>query len=98
MPFESILAECVFCGNAMLTVNNSTPYNAVYGRVPHILPGISQIVHPGDAREQTPGTIAHAHRLREISVQAMVEKVEREGHTQLTARAGGRVVLKLVSN
>ena len=52
MPFESILAECVFCGNAMLTVNNSTPYNAVYGRVPHILPGIEQL-----SRQEHQGTV-----------------------------------------
>ena len=29
MPFHSILAEATFCGNALLAVNGSTPYNAV---------------------------------------------------------------------
>ena len=48
VPFESILAESVFAGNAMLTVNNSTPYSAVYGRVPHILPGIDTVISPDE--------------------------------------------------
>ena len=72
VPFESTLAECVFSGNALLNVGGSTPYNALYGRVPHILPSIDQVVAPGDAR-QGQDTLAHTHRLREISVQAMIE-------------------------
>merc|ERR1712026_524797 len=70
-PFPMILSEATFCGNAMLTINGSTPYNAVYGRVPAILPSINQIDAP-DAAQQVP-LIRHSHRLREISVQAMVE-------------------------
>ena len=46
MPFEVVLAEAVFARNAVLTVNGSTPYNAVYRRVPRILPGIDQIDGP----------------------------------------------------
>ena len=69
----SILSEAVFCGNAMLSVNNSTPYNAVYGRVPNILPSISQITEPTGAGIPEANTLRHVHRLREISVQAMVE-------------------------
>ena len=40
IPFESVLAEAVFAGNALLEVGGSSPYNAVYGRIPSILPGI----------------------------------------------------------
>ena len=40
VPFEQILSEAIFCGNALLSIRDSTPYNAVYGRVPRILPGI----------------------------------------------------------
>ena len=72
-PFESILAECVFCGNALLTVGGSTPYNALYGRVPNILPSLDQIVPPEEAGPPNQGSLRDAHRLREISVQAMVE-------------------------
>jgi hypothetical protein len=71
--FETILAEAVFCGNAMLTVGGSTPYNAVYGRVPRILPSIDQVAAPDEGRQPEPGTIQHTHRLREISIQAMIE-------------------------
>ena len=56
MPFECILAECVFAGNAMLTVGGSTPYNALYGRAPAILPSIDQVRPPGDADSKFPGT------------------------------------------
>ena len=62
MPFHSILAEATFCGNALLAVNGSTPYNAVYGRVPNILPSIDQI-NPPDA-ERDPLLVRHSHRLR----------------------------------
>ena len=45
-PFPMILAEATFCGNAMLTINSSTSYNAMHGRVPAILPSVSQIDAP----------------------------------------------------
>ena len=73
VPFRRTLAECVFCGNALLSINNSTPYNALYGRVPRILPSIDQIAEPDSSREPMPGTIRDAHRLREISVMSMIE-------------------------
>ena len=78
MTFQSILVEATFCGNALLTVNTSTPYNAVYGRVPHILPSVDQLVHRGEGNLPAPGLIRHTQRLREIAVQAMVEGTARE--------------------
>ena len=51
MQIGSILAEAVFCGSALLSINGSSPYNAVYGRVPQILPSIDQVRPPGDERE-----------------------------------------------
>ena len=71
LPLERIVAEAVFCGNALLTVNGSTPYNAVYGRVPHILPGIDQIETPAAAPQGS--FLRGVHLLREVSVAAMVE-------------------------
>ena len=61
-PFTSILAEAVFSGNAMLSINGSTPYNAVYGRVPNLLPGIDQVAPPDAHRD--PPLVRHTHRLR----------------------------------
>ena len=58
----------IFCGNALLSVNGSTPYNAVYGRVPQMLPDMNTPID-----DAAPGTMRHVHRTREISVQAMVE-------------------------
>ena len=71
IPFEAVLSECTFCGNAMLTVGGSTPYNSLYGRVPRMLPSIDQV--SPDTNQPTPGTLANTHRLREISLQSMIE-------------------------
>ena len=57
----------------MLAANDSTPYNAVRGRVPRVLPSINQVAPPGRGEAPDPGLIRHVHRLREISVQAMIE-------------------------
>ena len=59
IPFTSIPAEAVFCGNARLSVNGRTPYNSVYGRVPLLLPSIDQLDAPDGAARNTPGLISH---------------------------------------
>ena len=92
VPFHSVLSEAVFAGNAMLTVNGSTPYNAVYGRVPRVLPGIDQVDNPNSQSEPSPGMVRHTHRLREISVQAMIEgsaraRLGRTNNTRTTMAA-----------
>jgi hypothetical protein len=74
MPFKYVYSEAAFCGNAMLTINGSTPYNAVYGRVPALLPSIDSPDAINEATLGHPGTIRYTHRLREISVQAMIEE------------------------
>ena len=61
VPFESTLAESVFCGNVLLTVGGSTPYNALYGRVPHVLPSIDQITTPEEGSRPGQTTLAHTH-------------------------------------
>ena len=74
MPIKQVLSEATFCTNALLSVNGSTPYNAVYGRVPHILPSIDQPDALNESNLDLPGTIRFTHRLREISVAAMIEE------------------------
>ena len=59
IPFHSILSEATFCGNALLTINGSTPYNAVYGRVPANLPSVDQLNAPNEHQLPAPGLIAH---------------------------------------
>ena len=72
LPFELILAEAIFAGNALLSFNGTTPYNAVYGRVPNILPGMNEIRPPGDSSKDDP-KLRHTSRLREVSVQAILD-------------------------
>ena len=70
MPVECILDESTFVSNALLTINNCTPYNAVYGRVPIVLPDIDQPDAVAESPDFPAGTVSHVHRLREIAVQA----------------------------
>ena len=41
--------------------------------MPKVLPGINEIDLPDEKGQNRPGTIAHAYRLRELAIQAMVE-------------------------
>ena len=60
----------MFAGNALTSVNDSTPYNAVFGRTPAILPIFEIINEDG---EMSPLTDRMVHRVRELAVAAMVE-------------------------
>ena len=75
IPIQERLGECVFAGNALISVNGSTPYNAVYGRVPQLLPNLSAYPEGPGRDNQGPlaGIIRNSHRLREVAVQAMVQ-------------------------
>ena len=72
VPSPQVLAEAVFASNALLTVNGMTPYNAVLGRTPPLLPGLNQLEFP-DQDQYAPGLISDAHKLREIAVEAIVQ-------------------------
>ena len=48
IPFKIRVGEAVFARSALLTVNNTTPYNAVYGRVPHLLPNMHVLEDEGN--------------------------------------------------
>ena len=37
MPMDSLFAECVFAGNALLSYHGHSPYEAVFGRTPSML-------------------------------------------------------------
>ena len=73
IPFKCRLSEAIFAGNCLSSVNSTTPYNAVYGRVPHLLPNITAYAQPErDGETQPlPGLIHHSGRLRDIEVQNM---------------------------
>ena len=44
VPFSRLLAEAVFAGNALISINATTPYNAVYGRVFYQTPTTYQLL------------------------------------------------------
>ena len=54
VPFPYILAEATFCSNALLSVNNTTPYGALYGRVPNLLPDINRTTSAVNTTERSP--------------------------------------------
>ena len=77
IPFEQRLSEPVFAGDALITINNTSPDNAVYGRVPRLLPSIDAMEGESSDVKSVPGLIRDSHRLREISVQSMIEGTAR---------------------
>ena len=79
MPFPYVLSEATFCTNAMLSINGCTPYNAVYGRCPPMLPDLSRLDDwtADDRHADSDGTIRHTHRMREIAIQSIVQETAR---------------------
>eukprot|EP00974_Lingulodinium_polyedra_P043448 4172258-Lingulodinium_polyedra.AAC.1 len=41
VPLKYRLVEATLAGNCLLAVNGSTPYMALYGRTPNMLPSLS---------------------------------------------------------
>ena len=70
IPFYQRLSEATFAGNALTSINGSTPYNAVYGRTPVLLPPLEVINEEG---EIAPVTNRMINRVRELAVQAIVD-------------------------
>ena len=70
VTFERLLSEFVFAGNAFVSVNGATPYNALYGRTPNMLPGIEILNADGEFVSPTDRDIG---RVREIAIQKIVE-------------------------
>ena len=72
---ETLVAECFLVKNIMISVAGCSPYQAVYGRVPPILTEFEPASETqlDDTSGGVSGISRHHHRLREISVQAMVQ-------------------------
>ena len=69
VEFPMLLAPCVMAKNAMLNTGNGTPYNALYGRTPNMLPQVTDVTgaaHLDD--EGGPEGSRHVHRVREVAV------------------------------
>ena len=73
---EAIMQESTFAKNALITVHGRTPYNGLLGRTPNLLsefesPSLSTLSDTAGGAEG--GHTRHAIRLRELSIQSMVE-------------------------
>ena len=72
--FEQVLAICTFAKNALTTINGSTPYQALYGRQPCMLPPLEG-GHLGEvaslARKET--NARSEARVREIAAMNIIE-------------------------
>ena len=74
IPLSQRLSEATFAGNALISINGATPYSAVYGRVPTILPDLNSALPDGVGHDAQTRDV---NRVREASVQAIVEATSR---------------------
>ena len=75
IPLLVIVAECSPAKNLLVSVGGSIPYQGLYGRMP---PTMAEFEPPSDTQLDdvsagVPGISRHHHRLREITVQNMVD-------------------------
>ena len=74
VPFVRIVAEATFALNALTSVNGMSPYTAVLGRVPAMLPCDDTLLSDSTGSDAS----KHSFRLRELAVQAIAEGTARE--------------------
>ena len=74
IKFSHVLADAVFSKNALLSIGEGTPYIALLGRVPPLLPQLEHIAGSAQLNDETgvEGS-RHIHRLREVTVSSMIE-------------------------
>ena len=63
IPFKHRLADAIFAGNCLITIDGSTPYNNVTGRVPLMLPPINQPDALDEDQVGAPGLVRNSHIL-----------------------------------
>ena len=67
--FQRLLGECIFAGNAFITENNATAYQAVFGRQPKMLPPLETPDwckgESGDGRKEA--------RVREVALSSKIQ-------------------------
>merc|ERR1711884_757501 len=74
IKFSHVLADAVYSKIALLTIGEGTPYIALFGRVPPLLPQIEHIVGTAHLNDETgvEGS-RHVHRLRDVTIASMVD-------------------------
>ena len=65
LSFRSIMSECFYMGNALTFIGGSSPYQAVYGRTPAMLPDLTLT--------QEDPTGAQQQRVRTIAINNMIQ-------------------------
>ncbi|CAE7553939.1 RE2 [Symbiodinium sp. CCMP2456] len=83
VPFSAILAEAVFAKNALLRINNFTPYEAVLGRTPPLY----DLIAPEFGEEVA---AKDADRLRGKALRAILQATA-ESKTQRAAKSKSRL-------
>ena len=78
--FEVIVATVTFALNALTVINGSTPYNAVLGRQPQLLPPLEGgYLNEADGSLNRPGSEhRYTARVREVAAQNMIEYVAKQ--------------------
>ena len=91
LPFSVVLAQCIFAKNAILTSASASPYQALLGRTPGILPDVDRPTDPESAGFEDSQQISRA---REIAVKSIVEstaaarmKRAAKAHTRMPGEA-----------
>ena len=77
MPFKRILAEATFVINTISSVAGVSPYVAVRGRSPALMPELGPRDPVNDDRNDA-CPIQHAAKIRELAVQTITEQTARE--------------------
>ena len=74
IKFAHVLADAVYSKNAMLSIGEGTPYIALLGRAPQLLPQLEHITGAASLQDETGvNGSRHTYRLCEITVSSMVE-------------------------
>ena len=74
ITIKTLLAQCIFVCNALTSVGGVTPYQAVLGRQPAILPPLADTDAPETAGDSLDGR--REARIREIAVQTITNTRE----------------------
>ena len=70
-----IVDEAMFCTNAMLTINGYSPYTAVFGRAPHLLPDLNVLPDDDTLDGKSGITLRQVHRIREVAINAIMMEI-----------------------
>ena len=76
---KQVLAWCTHAGNALITYDGATPFNARFGRQPAMLPDLHIIPDDKDGRD--------LQRIREVAIQKIIEA---SAYERINGRSGQR--------